>query len=235
MPAAPSPWVTLHLWRVPRRYIPRAALRVATDARLLRREDGLRFAKVLGTGDGVTFTPRDATPTRWGLLTCWSTRQDAADFDRRSPVVRGWEKLAEESFRVDLRTLQARGRWGGREPFGQVRPAGHDGRIAALTRARLRARRARTFYAAVPAVAAELHRNPGLRYAVGISEAPIGLQGTFSIWSSAAALQSFAYAGPQHRMAIERTPQVGWYREELFARFAVEGGRGTVDGTDPLS
>ncbi len=235
MPAAPSPWVTLHLWRVPRREIPRATLRVATDGLALRRVDGLQFSKVLGTGDASTFTLKDATPTRWGLLTCWPGPHEAARFDRCSPIVRAWGDLAQESFRIELRPLQSRGRWAGREPFGNVRPARHDGPVAELTRARLRPRRARTFWAAVPPVTTALHENPGLRYAVGIGEAPVGLQGTFSIWNSTAALRSYAYDNPQHRAVITRTPEVGWYREELFARFAVEGTRGTVDGRDPLS
>ena len=107
--------------------------------------------------------------------------------------------------------------------------------MAAVTRARLRPSRARAFWRAVPPVAADLRDQPGLRLAVGIGEAPVGLQGTFSLWDSAAALRRFAYAGAAHSAVIARTAPERWYAEELFARFGIEAADGTVDGRDPLA
>jgi len=69
---------------------------------------------------------------------------------------------------------------------------------------------------------------------MGIGESPIGLQGTFSLWRDNAALTRYA-SGPAHLEAIRRTGEVGWYAEELFARFEVLGTRGTVAGRDPLA
>jgi hypothetical protein len=80
---------------------------------------------------------------------------------------------------------------------------------------------ARRFWAAVPAVTTELRGAAGLQFALGFGEAPIGLQGTLSVWRDASALQQFAYSGPAHRAVIARTPTERWYAEELFARFAV--------------
>ena len=65
--------VTMHLWTVPDRRVPIALLRMAGDRGLLGRTAGLRFAKLLGTGDGRTFTVRDADRNRWGLLATWVT------------------------------------------------------------------------------------------------------------------------------------------------------------------
>jgi hypothetical protein len=70
-------------------------------------------------------------------------------------------------------------------------------------------------------VTADLQGAPGLCFAVGIGEAPIGLQGTLSVWQDATSLQQFAYGTPSHRAVIARTPVEKWYAEELFARFAV--------------
>ena len=66
-----------------------------------------------------------------------------------------------------------------------------------------------------------LDDQPGLRYRIGIGEAPVGLQGTFSVWNDAAAVRDFAYALPAHRDVIEQTRARDWYSEELFARFAL--------------
>ena len=146
-----------------------------------------------------------------------------------------WAGLAEETWRAELRPLAARGRWSGREPFG--RPAGGrwDGPVAAVTRARIAPARARSFWRSVPPVSADLRGRAGLRLAVGIGEAPVGLQGTFSLWETARALREFAYAGAAHQAVVARTGAERWYAEELFARFAVEAADGSVDGRDPLA
>jgi hypothetical protein len=224
----PGPLVTLHLWRVSPRDVPKALARMAVDRSRARKAPGVRFAKMLGTGDGRTFTVRDADPLRWGMLT-------VRDAPGPSAVARSWERLAQETWRVDLRPLASRGRWSGREPFGAPAPTRHAGPIAAITRARLAPRKALTFWRAVPPVSAVLRRSPGLLAAVGIGEAPIGLQGTFSLWSSTDALRDFAHREAAHTDVVRRTTEEGWYAEELFARFAVVGSEGTLDGRDPLA
>src|SRR3954451_17793858 len=67
---------TLHVWGVPGWSVPAALLRMATDRRPLRRSPGLRFAKLLGTGSGRTFTVADADPRHWALVAVWD--DDAA-------------------------------------------------------------------------------------------------------------------------------------------------------------
>ena len=68
---------------------------------------------------------------------------------------------------------------------------------------------------------ASLKNSPGLISAIGIGEAPLGLQGTFSIWENQKAIRDFAYKGAAHQAAIEATHRERWYAEELFARFAI--------------
>jgi heme-degrading monooxygenase HmoA len=233
VPREPVPaLVTLHLWRVAPRGVPAAVLRMARDRGRVRRTPGLRFAKLLGTGNGRTFTVRDGDPLRWALLATWADHDAAAAFEE-SAVVRSWERDAAESFRVDLRPVASRGTWSGRAPFGEPVPSRTEGPVAALTRARLRVRTAPSFWRSVPPVSADLGVRRGLRAAVGVGEAPVGLQGTFSLWESAAALREFTRADA-HASVVARTAPEHWYAEELFARFAVTGGRGTLDGQDPL-
>jgi hypothetical protein len=219
---ADLPVVTVHVWDVTSTRVPAALWHVAVDRR--QRPYGMTFGKLIGTGSGRTFTVRDADPHRWGLVAAWTSRSALAAAEQDSPLLAGWRGRAWRTSRLVLRTLSSRGQWAGRAPFppcpdSSVEP--WTGPVAALTRARLRLPAARRFWAAVPAVTAELRDTPGVRFALGIGEAPIGLQGTLSVWQDAAALRQFAYAGPAHRAVIARTPIEKWYAEELFARFAV--------------
>ncbi len=222
--------VTLDLWGVRRGRVPSAVVAMARDRRPVRRTPGLTFAKLLGTGDGRTFTARDADPHHWGLIATWADIE-AADRFESSPVVSRWNARAHERLAVRMTPLSSQGRWSGREPFGRPVAQPYDGPVAAVTRARLRPRLAATFWRAVPPVSLALRRSPGLLLAVGIGEAPIGLQGTFSLWESAEALRGFAHGAPEHREVIRRTRDTGWYAEELFARFAVVRAVGSVGGT----
>jgi len=221
--------VTLHVWGVSPRGVPRAVARVARDRRLVCRHAGLRFAKLLGTGRGRSFSLRDADPLHWALLATWDSVPAATGFER-SRTVTGWDRIAHERLRVTLRPLASRGEWSGRRPFGDPPPERYAGPVAVITRARLHPLRTGTFRRAVPPVAAALRAAPGLRFALGIGEAPVGLQGTFSLWDSPAALSEFAHRGPAHAAVIRRTAEVGWYTEELFARFAVVDVDGSYGG-----
>ena len=227
--------VSLHLWGVPSRHIPWAVSRMARRRPTPARVPGLRFAKLLGTGHGRRFTPADADPRHWALIASWDHAEDAAAFEA-SAIITGWDEHSLERWRLLLRPLTSAGRWSGQEPFGPPSsPVADEGPCAILTRARLKAARMPTFWRAVPPVAAVLTDAPGLRFARGIGEAPIGLQATFSIWDDYRSARKFAYGTPEHRQVIERTTETGWYAEQLFARFAVIDTNGVVNGRDPLA
>jgi len=228
--------VTLHLWTVAPQAVPGALTRMALDRVHLARTPGARFAKMMGTGDGRTFTVRDADPLRWAAVVAWDSPA-AADAFETSRTVRAWRRLATERLVVRLRPLTSRGQWSGQEPFGPADTTAaraHEGPVASITRARLRLRRAASFWSAVPPVSAELGGVAGLRMAVGLGEAPVGYQGTFSLWESTDALRRFAHRGPAHRDVMARTPTEAWYSEELFARFAVLSVQGGVEGRNPM-
>ncbi|MCZ3385591.1 MAG: hypothetical protein LH630_01150 [Actinomycetia bacterium] len=230
--AAPTPaLVTMHIWTVPTSGIVPAVARLSVDRFRLRGYPGLTFAKLMGTGSGKTFAPQDADPRRWALLTCWDT-QDAATTFEYSRVIRGWDTAASERLRITMRPLASMGRWSKRQPFGSTAPTKPDagGPIAAITRARIRPSQLPAFWRAVPDVATELSQTDGLIWSKGIGEAPIGLQGTFSIWRDVPALRRFAYESPAHQKAITRTRETRWFSEELFARFHVLAVDGTIDG-----
>jgi hypothetical protein len=239
-----TPVTRVDLFTVPPSTVPRAIGRMATDRRRLRRADPV-FWKLLGTGDGRTFDVRDADLRRWGVLTVWPTAVAAAGFGTSHGVVDGWRRLADEHWWALLHTVRVSGSWSRRQPFGapeRWRQAGAAvderrtaGPVAALTRARLRWSRAPRFWRSIAAVTADLDGADGLRLRLGVGEAPLALQGTFSLWDSSAAMQAFAYRGVPHRDVIRRSADERWYAEELFARFAVADHGGSIFGGDPLA
>jgi hypothetical protein len=208
--------VTLDVWRVPPAVLPRALWRMAVDRRRLAGTPGVSFSKLLGTGRDLRFGPADADPTRWAALTVWDTAPA-----RDGPVDRAWAGIATARCQLTLRPVSSRGTWAGREPFEPAGRAGPDGPVLVLTRARLRPTRMIRFWRTIPTVAARLPDAPGLLAAFGVGEAPLGWQGTVSVWRDPASLVGFAYRQPEHQAAVDATPVRRWYAEELFARFAV--------------
>lgn len=232
--------VTVHIWTVPTAGIVPAVARLAVDRFRLRGYPGLSFAKLLGTGSGQTFAPQDADPHHWALLACWDSPHAATTIER-SRVVRGWDAAATERLRFTMTPISSTGRWSGHQPFGSAGApspgSAHHAPglpVASITRARIRPHQLPAFWRAVPDVAAALHRADGLIWSKGIGEAPIGLQGTFSLWRDTDALRRFAYEATSHRDVIQRTRDTGWFTEELFARFVVNDIDGTIDGA-PLA
>ena len=216
----------IYFWKINRKHLLFALFRMAIDRTLLRRSRGVTFAKMLGCGKGETFTPSDADPTRWGCLVVIPESQLAA-LDSSS-TIRAWRKKSVSEFRVVLDPIAATGLWSKQKPFETSAPAHFDGQVVAITRARIKASQTLRFFKSVPPVTASLHSSPGLISTIGIGEAPIGLQGTFSLWESMQAIKDFAYKGAAHQKAIAQTTEFDWYSEELFARFAVREIRGTI-------
>jgi hypothetical protein len=107
--------------------------------------------------------------------------------------------------------------------------------MAVLTRASIRWRKAPRFWQYVEPTSAALAHAVGVRAAIGLGELPLVRQATFSVWESAQAMQEYAYKDVKHREVIVLTRREKWYAEELFARFQVLGGNGTLDGVDPLA
>jgi hypothetical protein len=213
--------------------IPFAFMSMAIDALRARAFTGISFTKMLGTGSGETFTPSDANLYRWGMVVVINKDRISA-FDQSS-IIRGWRKRSTSEFRAVLNPISSHGLWAKKNPFDftalQVNP---NARIAAITRARIKWSKNFIFWRSVPPVVTDLHQSPGFIAGIGIGEAPIGLQGTFSLWESAAALRDFAYRGAAHQKAIAQTKEIDWYAEELFARFEVLELRGEISSNPTM-
>lgn len=205
----------MYVFTVNYRFIPFALIQMAIGRRIARKIPEVSFAKLMGTGTGRTFTPSDADMKQWAILFV------ASDLDvvDNSRFISGWKTRAISVDKYLLRPISSHGQWSKQEPFEITHASKSDGPIVAITRARLKWSQSIRFWRSIPPVVSDLHNSPGLLFSIGIGEAPIGLQGTFSVWQSGAALRDFAYKNAPHRAAIEDTKRFAWYSEELFARF----------------
>ena len=216
-----------YFFTVKTKSIPFAFISMAVHALRARTFTGISFAKMLGTGSGETFTPNDANLYRWGMVVVIAKEKLSA-FDQSS-IISGWRRRSTSEFRAVLTPLSSHGLWAKKNPFDFTAPQiNPEAKIAAITRARIKWSKNLIFWKSVPPVVTDLHQSPGFISAIGIGEAPIGLQGTFSLWQSAAALRDFAYKGAAHQKAIAQTKEIDWYSEELFARFEVLELRGEI-------
>ncbi len=218
--------ILVFFWKIKARYIPWAILHMGLDRLALARRSDVKFWKLLGAGKGETFTPRDADILRWGLLVVVDKDSEIAN----SKMIKRWNKKSQSQFSAQLSPISVNGAWSKKSPFDQIPKTTNDwsGKVVAITRARIKWRKNVIFWNSVPPVTTSLHSSPGLISAIGIGEAPIGLQGTFSIWESGEAIKNFAYSGAAHKEAIKATHRHAWYAEEMFARFALIESRGSL-------
>lgn len=216
----------IYFWNIKPSKVGFALLRMALDRGALRRTKGVKFAKMLGCGKGETFTPRDADPTRWGALVVIDEYR-LTEFDN-SKIIKRWRRHSFNEVRYLLDPISSHGLWAKANPFDYQMSKG-VGEVVAITRARIKWAQNLRFWGAVPPVTSSLHSSPGLINSIGIGEAPIGLQGTFSHWRSGEDLREFAYKGAAHQEVIAATKRHAWYAEELFARFSVREIRGSLN------
>jgi spheroidene monooxygenase len=146
-----------------------------------------------------------------------------------SAFVQDFRARTSEFLTATLRAYSCRGSWGGRRlAIAAGVPA--DGPVVALTRASIRPGRALEFWRKAPAAEASLTRASGCRLAVGLGEAPVLRQATFSLWDSVAAMDAYARTGA-HLEAIRASHQGGYFSESMFVRFVPLEFRGTWQGT----
>ena len=205
----------LFFWDVKNSRVFSAFLRMATGHFFLKFNKSVTFYKLLGTGKGETFIPRDANKNRWGLLVV--TNVDINSLR----VIKSWRKIAHKERYFELSAISSLGVWAKKQPFEISELRDPASNIAVITRAKIRFKLSRLFWKSVPPVVVDLKSAPGLIWAIGIGESPFALQGTFSIWENEKYVKDFAYKGMAHTKVIKQTRDLNWYSEELFSRFEV--------------
>jgi hypothetical protein len=207
--------------------VPWALWRLARGASGLGAVPGMRFARVLGSGQGGGFGLRPGLDCQ-GVFALFDTLEQAQHFTTESRVAQAYGRRALEQFSVVLQATSARGSWAGHRMAAGA-SAEPGGPVAALTRAAIRPSRALEFWRHSPPAEAELAAAPGCRLAVGLGEAPLVRQATFSLWDSTAAMDAYARHG-SHQRAIQASWQQGFFSEWMFVRFRPVTLRGTWHG-----
>lgn len=202
--------------------------------RPLRKTDGLKFFKLLGSGAGNGFSLRPDFSV-YSVLSVWSDQQKAENFFSGSPVFRRFQKHSAENWTVSMRAVKSHGRWAGTEPFAVSGENPNGSVLAVLTRATLRLKHTARFWQFVPNASADFPDQKGLIFAKGIGELPVIQQATFSLWRSRADMTAYAYRDKRHTEVIKKTRELGWYKEELFAEFEPFASAGTWNGANPLA
>lgn len=193
----------------------------------LRGTPGLRFGKVMGSGYEGGFGLKPSA-TRQGMFLVFETDADAARFLEDAPLMHAYRDRTRELLTLRLAPYSARGSWNGRTiaPSAMAPTAGP---IAALTRGSIRPAVAARFWRHAPPSQQALERAPGSLLAVGLGEAPLIRQATFSLWDSLQSMNAYARHGA-HQAAIEAAREQKFFSESMFVRFVPLAIRGTWKG-----
>jgi hypothetical protein len=202
------------------------------------------FSRLMGSGRNGSF---DIQPdlAQWAVICFQKDPPDTAGMRADAEAWRKshyggfisgyWRLFRCETWSIALEVVSGHGTWDGRALAeslpARIRPE-EDRPIAVLTRATIRLTRLRHFWSNVPPVSREFFGTEGVRLSVGIGEAPLFRQATFSLWDSEARMREFAYRSSAHRDVISRTRKERWYTEEMFLRFHPMEAAGTVKGRE---
>ncbi len=190
--------------------------RIAFSRWLPEQVRGLRFMKTLGSGreGGFGLAP---SASHQALFCLFSDAEAAAEFKATSPLVERYRQRSEECLMLTLTPSTSRGSWDG-VSLSQGKPIPQHAPVAALTRASIRTLAAPAFWLHAPGAQRDLAHADGCDIAIGLGEAPLLRQATFSLWRDANAMNAYARAGA-HQEAIRAAWQHQFFSESMFVRF----------------
>ena len=206
-------------------------LRLVAGATPYKDVPGLTMVKVMGSGHGGGFSLRPSA-THQGLI-CTFSHLDLAQKFLESPAVQAYRERARECWTGVLTVQSARGHWdkqiwqtSSSEAMGDqslvqasmtAQPAAP---FAVLTRASIIPTKAMAFWRYAPAAQADLDKSPGCLLAMGLGEAPLVRQCTFSLWQDTVAMLNYARQGA-HQVASAAAYKHQFFSESLFVRMQV--------------
>ena len=210
-------------------------LRLVAGAAPYKDVPGLTMVKVMGSGHGGGFSLRPSA-THQGLIFTFSDLHFAQNF-LGSAAVLAYRSRARECWTGVLSVQSARGQWdkqawqassaqalglsGEQAQTGHGSDASlHAAPLAVLTRASIVPSKAMAFWRYAPAAQADLGQASGCLLAMGLGEAPLVRQCTFSLWRDSAAMLQYARQGA-HQLASAAAFKHQFFSESLFVRMQV--------------
>ena len=190
---------------------------------------GLDFFKLFGTGTEEGFNPKP----NWGvyaILAGWPSLQAAHKGIDTAPIYQAYGKHAAEQWTGFLKPSRCWGKWAGTEPFQVDDNLGDPSPVAVLTRATVKLRHVPAFWATVPTIQADVRVQEKLPLKIGMGEIPWVHQVTFSVWPDVKTMEAFSKNDAAHGEGVRLAWSKGWFKEQLFARFALLDSQGTWEG-----
>ncbi len=198
--------------------------RLARGPGAFRQVPGMQFTKVMGSGHEGGFSLRPST-SHQGLVCMLGTVAEARDF-LAGPLVQAARTRARESWSGLLAVTASRGAWDG-QTWGPSSPQAlgahaddprlSDAPVAALTRASIRPSKVAAFWRHAPASHEAMAQARGCDLAVGLGEAPVLRQCTFSLWHDLDAMTAYARGGA-HGTAAQAAIRQDYFTESMFVR-----------------
>ncbi len=198
--------------------------RLARGPSAFRDVPGMLFTKVMGSGHEGGFSLRPST-SHQGLICMLRSAAEARSFLAGSLVLEARHR-ARESWTGLLAVTSSRGEWDGQawgasssESLGaHLHDAAlSDAPVAALTRASIRPTKVAAFWRHAPASQDAMAQAQGCDLAVGLGEAPVLRQCTFSLWRDVNAMTGYARGGA-HGAAAQAAIRQDYFTESMFVR-----------------
>lgn len=209
-------------------------LRLMAGGHALKGTPGLTFAKVMGSGHGGGFTLRPS-PSHQGLVCRFAKADQAREF-LLSNFVKAAQERSREFWTGMFGVTSSRGHWDHQSweatsPEEGAATHAHPKVMGVLTRASIRPSKAMAFWRHAPATQQDLDVAPGCMLAIGLGEAPLLRQCTFSLWDATDSMERYAHHD-SHLQAIQATYRHQFFSESLFVRMELLFMKGQWKGKD---
>jgi spheroidene monooxygenase len=213
-------------------------MRMVQGPSALKNTHGLLFSKVMGSGHDGGFGLRPSA-SHQGWICLFDTHAHARAF-LAGPHVMAYRERAREYWTGLMAVGSSRGLWDGQAwdttPAWEL-DAATDATatqratpvLATLTRASIRAASAMSFWRHAPAAQDSLGQAQGCLLAMGLGEAPLVRQCTFSLWRDEKSMLDYARQGA-HQQAIQAAYKHHFFTESMFVRMRVLDMQGVWGG-----
>jgi len=209
-------------------------MKLAQGTSNFKHTKGLLFSKVMGSGHAGGFGLRPSS-THQGLVLLFDTLDNAQIF-LDSDIATQYKQHARECWSALLVIDSSRGEWNevSWAPTDLVKEGLTDlpqdtTLVATLTRASIRPASALAFWRYAPQAQADLSNAAGCVLAMGLGEAPLVRQCTFSVWRNTSSMLQYAQGGA-HRTAIQAAYKHAFFSESMFVRMRVVSMSGVWKG-----